>query len=92
MVMGKVRIFTQEEETIIHNYNQAKRLNMTVGLNEGSGTFEDILVANFDEVRIDRNYMGDDGAFRDVEDVSEEYLDMVFMNSVYVGNTKKEAE
>ena len=90
--MGKVRIFTQEEETIIHNYNEAKRLNMTVGLNEGSGTFEDVLVANFDEVRIDRNYMGDDGAFRDVEDVSEEYLDMVFMNSVYVGNTKKEAE
>jgi hypothetical protein len=92
MVMGKIRIFTQEEENIIHNYNQAKRLNMTVGLNEGSGTFEDVLVANFEEVRVDRNYMGDDGAFRDVEDVSEEYLDMVFMNSVYVGNTKKEAE
>ena len=90
--MGKIRIFTQEEENIIHTYNQAKRLNMTVGLNEGSGTFEDVLVANFEEVRVDRNYMGDDGAFRDVEDVSEEYLDMVFMNSVYVGNTKKEAE
>jgi hypothetical protein len=88
MVMGKVRIFTQEEETIIHNYNEAKRLNMTVGLNEGSGTFEDILVANFDEVRIDRNYMGDDGAFRGVEDVSEEYLDMVFMNGVYIGEVK----
>jgi hypothetical protein len=88
MVMGKVRIFTQEEERIIHNYNEAKRLNMTVGLNEGSGTFEDVLVANFDEVRIDRNYMGDDGAFRDVEDVSEEYLDMVFMNGVYIGEVK----
>jgi hypothetical protein len=86
--MGKVRIFTQEEERIIHNYNEAKRLNMTVGLNEGSGTFEDVLVANFDEVRIDRNYMGDDGAFRDVEDVSEEYLDMVFMNGVYIGEVK----
>jgi hypothetical protein len=88
MVMGKVRIFTQEEERIIHNYNEAKRLNMTVGLNEGSGTFEDVLVANFDEVRIDRNYMSDDGAFRDVEDVSEEYLDMVFMNGVYIGEVK----
>jgi hypothetical protein len=88
MVMGKVRIFTQEEERIIHNYNEAKRLNMTVGLNEGSGTYEDVLVANFDEVRIDRNYMSDDGAFRDVEDVSEEYLDMVFMNGVYIGEVK----
>jgi len=86
--MGKVRIFTQEEERIIHNYNEAKRLNMTVGLNEGSGTYEDVLVANFDEVRIDRNYMSDDGAFRDVEDVSEEYLDMVFMNGVYIGEVK----
>jgi hypothetical protein len=88
MVMGKVRIFTQEEERIIHNYNEAKRLNMTVGLNEGSGTFEDVLVANFDEVRIDRNYMTDDGGFRDVEDVSEEYLNMVFMNGVYIGEVK----
>jgi hypothetical protein len=61
---------------------------MTVGLNEGSGTYEDVLVANFDEVRIDRNYMSDDGAFRDVEDVSEEYLDMVFMNGVYIGEVK----
>jgi hypothetical protein len=88
MVMGKVRIFTQEEETIIHNYNEAKRLNMTVGLNEGSGTFEDVLIANFDEVRIDRNYMTDDGGFKGVEDVSEEYLDMVFMNGVYIGEIK----
>jgi hypothetical protein len=88
MVMGKIRIFTQEEETIIHNYNEAKRLNMTVGLNEGSGTFEDVLVANFDEVRIDRNYMTDDGGFMGVEDVSEEYLDMVFMNGVYIGEVK----
>jgi hypothetical protein len=88
MVMGKIRIFTQEEENIIHNYNQAKRLKMTEGANEGSGTFEDVLVANFDEVRIDRNYMSDDGAFRDVEDVSEEYLDMVFMNGVYIGEVK----
>ena len=86
--MGKIRIFTQEEENIIHNYNQAKRLKMTEGANEGSGTFEDVLVANFDEVRIDRNYMSDDGAFRDVEDVSEEYLDMVFMNGVYIGEVK----
>jgi hypothetical protein len=88
MVMGKVRIFTKEEETIIHNYNEAKRLNMTVGLNEGSGTFEDVLIANFDEVRIDRNYMTDDGGFKGVEDVSEEYLDMVFMNGVYIGEIK----
>jgi len=86
--MGKVRIFTKEEETIIHNYNEAKRLNMTVGLNEGSGTFEDVLIANFDEVRIDRNYMTDDGGFKGVEDVSEEYLDMVFMNGVYIGEIK----
>jgi hypothetical protein len=88
MVMGKVRIFTQEEERIIHNYNEAKRLNMTVGLNEGSGTFEDVLITNFEEIRVDRNYMGDDGAFRDVEDVSEEYLDMVFMNGIYIGEVK----
>jgi hypothetical protein len=85
MVMGKIRIFTQEEETIIHNYNEAKRLNMTFGANEGSGTFEDVLVANFEEVRVDRNYMTDDGGFMGVEDVSEEYEDMVFMNGVYVG-------
>ena len=86
--MGKVRIFTQEEERIIHNYNEAKRLNMTVGLNEGSGTFEDVLITTFEEIRVDRNYMGDDGGFRDVEDVSEEYLDMVFMNGVYIGEVK----
>jgi hypothetical protein len=88
MVMGKIRIFTQEEENIIHNYNQAKRLKMTEGANEGSGTFEDVLVANFDEVRIDRNYMTDDGGFMGVEDVSEEYLDMVFMNGLYIGEVK----
>jgi hypothetical protein len=88
MVMGKIRIFTQEEERIIHNYNEAKRLNMTFGANEGSGTYEDVLVANFDEVRIDRNYMTDDGGFMGVEDVSEEYLDMVFMNGLYIGEVK----
>jgi hypothetical protein len=32
--------------------------------------------------------MTDDGGFRDVEDVSEEYLDMVFMNGVYIGEVK----
>jgi hypothetical protein len=89
MVMGKVRIFTQEEEAIIHNYNQAKKLNMTFGANEGSGTFEDVLITDFEEIRVDRNYMGDDGAFRDVEDVSEEYLDMVFMNGIYIGEVSK---
>ena len=83
--MGKIRIFTQEEENIIHNYNQAKRLKMTEGANEGGGTFEDVLVANFEEVRVDRNYMTDDGGFMGVEDVSEEYEDMVFMSGVYVG-------
>jgi hypothetical protein len=89
MVMGKIRIFTQEEENIIHNYNQAKRLKMTVGLNEGSGTFEDILVADSEGVRVDRNYMTDDGGFVDVEDITEEYEDMVFMNGVYIGNEVK---
>jgi hypothetical protein len=87
--MGKIRIFTKDEETIIHNYNQAKRLKMTFGANEGYGTFEDVLVVNFDNVSVDRNYMGDDGAFLDVEDVSEEYLDMVFMNGLYIGEVSK---
>jgi hypothetical protein len=76
MVMGKIRIFTKDEETIIHNYNKAKRLKETFGANEGYGTFEDILVVSFDSVSVDRNYMGDDGAFLDVEDVSAEYLEM----------------
>jgi hypothetical protein len=76
MVMGKVRIFTQEEETIIHNYYKAKRLKMTEGANEGYGTFEDILVVNGSGVSVDRNRMGDDGAFLDVEDVSKEYEEM----------------
>jgi hypothetical protein len=88
MVMGKVRIFTKEEETIIHNYNEAKRLNMTFGANEGGGTYEDVLITNFEEIRVDRNYMTDDGGFKDVEDVSEEYLDMVFMNGLYIGEVK----
>jgi hypothetical protein len=87
--MGKIRIFTQEEENIIHNYNEAKRLQMTVGLNEGSGTFEDILIADSEGVRVDRNYMTDDGGFVDVEDITEEYVDMVFMNGVYIGNEVK---
>ena len=64
--MGKVRIFTKEEETIIHNYNEAKRLNMTFGANEGSGTYEDVLITNFDEIRFDRIFMTDDCGFRDV--------------------------
>ena len=87
--MGKIRIFTQEEENIIHNYNEAKRLQMTVGLNEGYGTFEDILIADSEGVRVDRNYMTDDGGFVDVEDITEEYVDMVFMNGVYIGNEVK---
>jgi hypothetical protein len=62
---------------------------MTFGANEGSGTFEDVLITDFEEIRVDRNYMGDDGAFRDVEDVSEEYLDMVFMNGIYIGEVSK---
>ena len=74
--MGKIRIFTQEEEAIIHNYHKAKRLNMTEGANEGYGTFEDILVVSGNGVSVDRNIMGDDGAFLEVEDVSGEYEEM----------------
>jgi hypothetical protein len=62
---------------------------MTVGLNEGSGTFEDILIADSEGVRVDRNYMTDDGGFVDVEDITEEYVDMVFMNGIYIGNEVK---
>ena len=86
--MGTIRMFTKEEETIIHNYNNAKKLKMTVGLNEGSGTFEDILVVDKEGVRVDRNYMTDDGGFVDVEDITEEYEDMVFMNGIYIGEAK----
>jgi hypothetical protein len=87
--MTKLKMFTKEEKTIIHNYNQAKRLKMTFGPREGNGTFEDILVTSATGVNIDRNYMTDDGGFVDVEDVTEEYLDMVFMNGVYIGNEAK---
>jgi hypothetical protein len=84
--MGKIRIFTQEEEAIIHNYHKAKRLKLTTGLNEGYGCWEDLLIVDNEGVRVDRNIMGDEGDFLDVEDMTEGYLDMEFQEEI--GNGK----
>lgn len=73
-----VKIFSEDDETIIHNFHKAKKLKLTEGLNEGYGCWEDFLIVDKEGVRVDRNIMGDEGDFLDVEDVSDDYLMMEF--------------
>lgn len=88
--MGKIRIFTEQEETIIHNYNKAKKLKMTEGFDdEMNKCWIDELMVNGDGVYVERNYTTRDGDFWDNEDVSEAYEDMVFMNGIYIGEVSK---
>jgi hypothetical protein len=77
MVKGKIRIFTEEEETIIHNFNKAKRLKKTEGFDdEMNKCWTDELMVDGNEVYVERNYTTRDGDFWGNEDFTELYLEM----------------
>lgn len=76
--MEKIRIFTQDEETIIHNYNKAKSKKMVEGFDsEMNKCWQDDLRVDGNEVYVERSYTTRDGDYWDSEDVSEEYLEEV---------------